>query len=249
MSILDNMEISQADVRQITDDGPDVMMCPVDKVPADYLMLDEPGRVTLLVGVYEPVPHRLLEDAARKVYDYVCSIPSFSDFSKGILIPTPASVTPSDSEYEQLLHSYPMRITDRNHQDHLLCVSFNINVRSCYSLLKLMKSLYSATWGKSGVFTIGYPVLRWISSPFTSTNRKLASIMSVTQHMMIDESFINTVGMGSGGNKLGSFHNLRETDFMDFLRSFLPAYETNTIMSVINSAISRYWSRERMKFG
>ena len=77
MSVLNQIEKSSTDVKKIIDVREDVIMCPVGKTVKDYLMFDEPERLMLIIGIYEPEPHELLMNQANKVYDYICSLTAF----------------------------------------------------------------------------------------------------------------------------------------------------------------------------
>lgn len=237
MSVLDSICETQIDVFSTVEDSRlDVLICPSDKLPADYLSLNELKRICFFVGVYEPVPHSLLVDAAKKVYEYVCSIPQFSDFSKGVLIPTPKDVALTNSDYDTLLVSHPLQIEDRNHSDFLLCVSFRVDVRSYYSLMKIVRSLYRATWEKRGFNLYGHPVLRW------------KSINDISRSIVIDQTTVARLGFKN--MNYVDLDKSRLTDTMVSLSLYMNLVSRRGLaVNGIVKASERYWSRQRMQFG
>ena len=151
MSVLDGLTENRTDVSEILRDEERLIVCPADKRPADYLMLDKTERITLLVSIFEGyAPKRVgsySQSVSQNILDYIYSVPYIRDISIAVLGQFPLYmddvrydlVSVNYEEYLFQMPKYP------NHNNWMLTVSFCADVRSYYSLMKLVRGLYMCT--------------------------------------------------------------------------------------------------------
>lgn len=183
MSVLDGLTENRTDVSGILRDEERLIVCPADKRPADYLMLDKRDRITLIVQIYEgynpQYPGSYSRTVSRNIIDYLYEIPSLCDLSTAVMFQVPLDkVEPLNIHCETLIKNVPGNYYENN---WMLVVSFYTCVRSYYSLMKLIRGLHYTCPRRFSLVT--YPLLRWENE------------QQELYYIHIDEDFMIKIGL------------------------------------------------------
>lgn len=231
MSLIDNIERSRVDVRRAFE-RPDVIICPADRMPADYLT-DDIDRFRIYLQILDN-GEGYAERIASEIGEYLETIPFIEDVSPVVLSIVPLGLTWTDDMYENLVNSY--RDTYGEIKNYMMMVSFRIDgVRTSYELLKLFLILKNT--GRYRFDFVTCPVLQW------------RNVIGPRYYIEIDNSFMTRIGLRNNGGFI-DFGSSRLSDTLLGLFYKLDIYKRReTMHDDIRKSVSRYWSRERMKFG
>lgn len=230
MSLLDNIEKSQVDVRTAcSNSDSDVVVCYSDKRPMDYLDCgDDYFRIYVQIN---RVNRELAMKISRQILEYLRSVSYIEELSPGVLIDIPFGLTWTDSMYEELIGLYKNRLSeDNDFVTYMLIISFRITgVKSFYQVSKLF--LIFRNIGIHRFYNLEYPVLMW------------KDLNGSRRYIEINNSFLQRVGLKykSDGYDLSN-HSLLYDLWTLCLRLGFKTLQSLVEMHIKKSSL-RYWRK------